>query len=379
MNRGRKIRPGALVVLATKVLLMSLVVIRIGNAAPAQRAKSAALSSLARAGRVLDEISPKSQNVVPNAVLNSTKCIVVIPSITRKAPYVSAVGVATCRGATDGWSTPAFVTFNGHGVRTRSTALLVFILSEQGVRTLRSGELPIGGQKQAEAPLVKTSPITPQVELTTELFTYEGMAGVLSSSDAKGVIRNDEDTSDRNSNQVVRTNSDKYVASVVSFFNTITATGIVFHHTALIPGENTPPRSEGDVDKYHQERGFEILCFGRVYHVAYHYLIMPNGIVKSGRPERCQGAHAVGYNSYLGISLVGDFSSEDNPTGKKGPTRPNAAQITSLIRLCRRLKKRYNIPLQRFVRHSDISNTRCPGDRFPFKLIMERLQRGPGG
>jgi N-acetylmuramoyl-L-alanine amidase len=379
MNRGRKIRPGGCGVLAANALLIFVVVIRVASAAPAKRTKSAALSSLAGAGRVLDEISQKSQNVVPNAVLNSTKCIVVIPSITRKATSVRAFGVTTCRDPADGWSTPAFVTFNGRGVRTRSTALLVFILSDQGVRTLQSGELPIGGQEQAKAPLVKTSPIVPQVELNAPLFTYEGRAGVLSSSDADGVIRTNEDRSDRNSNQVLKTNSDKYVESVVSFFNTIIATGIVFHHTALIPGENTPPRSVGDVDKYHQERGFEILCFGRVYHVAYHYLIMPNGLVKSGRPERCQGAHAVGYNSYLGISLVGDFSSEDNPTGKKGPTSPSAAQIASLIRLCRRLKKHYNIPLQRFVRHSDISNTKCPGDRFPFKLILERLQRGPTG
>jgi N-acetylmuramoyl-L-alanine amidase len=379
MNRDRKLRLGARAVLSTTVLLISMVVIRISSAAPAQRTESAALSSLARAGHVLDEISPKSQKVVPNAVLNSTKCIVVIPSVTRKATNVSAIGVATCRDATDGWTTPAFVTFNGRGVRTRSTALLVFILSDQAVRTLQSGELRIGGREQAKAPLVKTSPIVPQVELNAPLFTYEGRAGVLSSSDAEGVIRTNEDRSGRNSNQVLKTNGDKYVESVVSFFNTIIATGIVFHHTALIPGENTPPRSVGDVDKYHQERGFEILCFGRVYHMAYHYLIMPNGLVKSGRPERCQGAHAVGYNSYLGISLVGDFSSEDNPTGKKGPTSPSAAQIASLIRLCRRLKKHYNIPLQRIIRHSDISNTKCPGDRFPFKLIMEQLQRGPTG
>jgi N-acetyl-anhydromuramyl-L-alanine amidase AmpD len=106
---------------------------------------------------------------------------------------------------------------------------------------------------------------------------------------------------------------------------------------------------------------------------------MPNGKVKAGRPERCEGAHAVGYNSYLGISLVGDFSSEDNPTGEKGPTKPSAAQIASLLQLCRRLKTRYNIPLQHIVRHSDISNTKCPGDRFPFRMILDQLQRGPRG
>ena len=35
-------------------------------------------------------ISQKSQNAVPDAVLNSTKCIVIVPSIAGKAANVSA-------------------------------------------------------------------------------------------------------------------------------------------------------------------------------------------------------------------------------------------------------------------------------------------------
>src|ERR1700736_4938113 len=82
---------------------------------------------------------------------------------------------------------------------------------------------------------------------------------------------------------------EKYLSSVVSFSNAITATGIVIHHTAVIPGENTVPQSGRDIDKYHQARGFKILCFGRIYHVVYHYLIMPNGSVQPGKPETCGG------------------------------------------------------------------------------------------
>ena len=328
---------------------------------------------------MLDEISKKSQNAVPDAVLNSTKCVVVIPSITGGTVNISAGGVASCREAADNWSAPAFIKFNGRGIRAHRTDLLVFVLSDTGVRALRSGELQIGGQKRAAAPLVSTTPVTTQVELTAELLTYEGAAGVLSSSEASGVIRHDADTSDAVHNAVPRETIEKYLSSVVSFFNTITVTGIVIHNTAVIPGENTVPRSERDIDKYHQARGFEILCFGRVYHVAYHYLIMPNGSVQAGRPERCEGAHAQVYNSYLGISVVGDFSSEDNPTGEKGPIRPSAKQIASLIQLCRRLKEFYHIPLQHIVRHSDISSTRCPGDRFPFRSVLDQLQRKPGG
>jgi N-acetylmuramoyl-L-alanine amidase len=328
---------------------------------------------------VLDKISKKSQNAIPDAVLNSTKCVVVIPSITGGTANVSAGGVASCRETANSWSAPAFVKFNGRGIRAHSTDLLVFVLSETGVRALRSGELQIGGQKRAAAPLVSTTPVTTQVELTAELLAYEGAAGVLSSSEASGVIRRDAETLDVVHNAGPRKAIEKYLQSVVSFFNTITATGIVIHHTAVIPGENTVPRSERDIDEYHRARGFEISCFGRVYHVAYHYLIMPNGSVQAGRPERCEGAHARGYNSYLGISVVGDFSSEDNPTGKKGPIRPTAKQIASLIRLCRRLKERYHIPLQHIVRHSDISGTRCPGDRFPFRSVLDQLQWKPGG
>jgi len=360
---------------AKKAVLFSLVASSIGSAYPPKQVKSTTLLSIGGAARVLDEISQKSQNAVPDAVLNSTKCFVVIPSITGGTVNVSAGGVASCRLAADSWSAPAFVKFNGRGIRAHRSDLLIFVLSDTGVRALRSGELHIGGQKRAAAPLVNTTPVTTQVELTAELLTYQGAAGVRSSSAASGVIRGDAETSDAVHNAVPKDKTEKYLSSVVSFFNAITVTGIVIHHTAVIPGENTVPRSEGDIDKYHQARGFEILCFGRVYHVAYHYLIMPNGSVQAGRPERCEGAHAQGYNSYLGISLVGDFSSEDNPTGKKGPMKPSAEQIASLIQLCRLLKERYNIPLQRIVRHSDISSTTCPGDQFPFRAVLQQLQQ----
>jgi N-acetylmuramoyl-L-alanine amidase len=253
--------------------------------------------------------------------------------------------------------------------------LLLFVLSENGMHTLKSGDLPIGGERRAPAPLVKTSPVTTQAELNAEVLTYQYSAGVLSSSEASGAVQPDAGAYPK---EVPKRMSDHYRSSVVSFFNTIIATGIVLHHTALIPGEKRVPRTESEIDEYHRERGFEILCSGTVYHVAYHYLIMPSGAVEAGRPERCEGAHATGYNSYLGISVVGDFSSEDNPTGKKGPPKPSARQIASLVRLCRQLRRRYNIPLQHIVRHSDVANTQCPGDRFPFRSILEQLQRKSG-
>ncbi|HYK50518.1 MAG TPA: hypothetical protein VEU94_12390, partial [Terriglobales bacterium] len=73
-------------------------------------------------------------------MLNSTKCVVVVPSISGGTVNVSASGVASCREAADNWSAPAFIKFNGRGIRAHRTDLLVFVLSDMGVRALRSGE-----------------------------------------------------------------------------------------------------------------------------------------------------------------------------------------------------------------------------------------------
>lgn len=365
---------------AKKAALLFLVASSIGSAHSAQKVEPAAL--LSSASHVLDGISRKSENAVPDAVLNRTKCFVVIPHLAGGTAHVNGRGVANCRETPDRWSAPFFIKFRGHGLRAPHTDLLVFILSSTGARMLRSGKLQIRGQKRASAPLVSTTQVTTQLDLTGEFLTYAGVAGVLSGSEANGIIGHDTSlapvASDRAHSGVVDKTSKKYLGSVVSFFNTITPTGIVIHHTAVIPGEKTAPRKKRDIDKYHQARGFEILCFGSVYHMAYHYLILPNGKVQAGRPERCEGAHAEGYNSYLGISVVGDFSSEDNPTGKKGPTKPSDKQIAALIQLCRRLQHRYNIPLQHIVRHSDISSTKCPGNEFPFRAVLHQLEL-PGG
>ena len=375
MNQNRKRYSINLFPLLKTAVLLFIVASLTGSVHASKHAKSEALSNIEKSTRVLDGISKKSRNPVPAAVLNSAKCIVVIPAITGETE--NAGGVATCRDVANSWEAPAFVKFKGHDLRVGSNKLLVFILSDSGERAFRSGKLQIGGQKVATAPLVSTSPVTTQVELTTELLTYEGAAGELSSSESSGIISVNTDT-DASHTAVPKKKTDKYLSSVVSFFNAITATGIVIHHTGVIPGKNAVPRKKRDIDEYHRELGFEILCFGHVYHVAYHYLIMPDGKVKAGRPENCQGAHALGYNSYLGISVVGDFSSEDNPaTGDKGPAEPSAKQVASLIKLCRRLKDRYSIPLQHIVRHSDISSTKCPGDRFPFRSVLDQLLK-PG-
>jgi N-acetylmuramoyl-L-alanine amidase len=331
---------------------------------------------LKEATAALDRIS-RSPNAIPDAVLNATKCVVVIPSSPLGTANLQAQGVATCRQPSKLWGTPSLVKFTGRRSRSRTADLLVLVLNDKGVQGLRSGQLLIDKKKLAPAPMVNTTPIPTQVDLTRESFSYESAEGVLSSSEESGTIGSAPLVLPATSNVVDSQESTKYLSALTSLFNTITPTGIVIHHTAVIPTQSTPLASERDVDRYHRTRGFEIWCQSRVYHVAYHYLILADGRVQAGRPESCAGAHAEGYNSYLGISVVGDFSTQDNPSGKKGLLRPTEQQMASLIQLCRRLRVRYRIPLQHIVRHSDISRTKCPGDRFPFAFFLHKLGEQP--
>lgn len=163
--------------------------------------------------------------------------------------------------------------------------------------------------------------------------------------------------------------------AAICYRNTITPSGIVIHHSAVPPPLDGSPLDIRWLDEIHRQRGYQIFYWGRFYHVGYHYVILPDGTVQAGRPEHCRGAHATGYNSYIGICLIGDFSTEDNPTGTRGPKEPTASQIRALAELTARLSKRYGIPLDHVVQHHDVNpNTECPGDRFPFSQFIEQLR-----
>jgi hypothetical protein len=170
--------------------------------------------------------------------------------------------------------------------------------------------------------------------------------------------------------------------AVLSLRNTIKPVGIVFHHTSWLPPlENQPlptlPRTPSDLStwqEFHGHRGFGAFYWGRIYHLGYHYMILPDGTLKRGRPEHCLGAHTKGFNNYLGIVLVGDFSSRDNPDGKKGLPQPTPQQLKTLVSLCRHLQARYHFPVSRIVRHSDLERTLCPGDRFPFQYVLTQAE-----
>ncbi len=348
-----------------------LVVFLVFTVACSHRARDDQATEIGDAADLLDAISNQQDNFIPTAVLNHTLCVAVIPFLVRPNQEIRGDGVASCRQPPERWGMPFLITFTGDLPRSAYPNVVIFVLSKGGARALQTADLRI--RQRTAAPLASTIPVITQTDLSADSLSYEHSGGMLSSGPVKGRVRRSADDRSLRSKSVER-----FLSSLTSFFNSIIPTGIVIHHTAVVPTRNELQPNERDVDYFHQALGLEILCFGRVYHIAYHYLILTDGTVKPGRPERCQGAHAKGYNSYLGISVVGDFSGSDRPGGANRGRVPSERQLSSLIQLCRRLQDRYNIPLQHIVRHSDISSTDCPGRRFPFRYVLTQLEQQPG-
>jgi len=341
--------------------------------------------SLDSSTAVLSDLIKPGFNPIPVSVLNQSRCVVLINSKGAQ----NAPGIVSCRLTENKWTAPAFVSLHSDNQvsASRHRQLLILVMSSKSERALLAGRLKLSKTAgSVPGPLVTPGrqPRRDRIRATT--FTYNGSPSQkLAPVILTGLLQMDFQTTrtvygrTQSARHVLtgRTTmpafATDYVTSVDTFFNMITPIGIIIHHSAALPNTNRVPTSEPQVDLFHRQRGFEITCNGHTYHVAYQYFILPDGKIDAGRPENCQGAHAHGYNAYIGISLAGDFSSVDNRHGEKGLTQPTRAQMRSLAKLCKDVIQRYHIPLKNVLRHSDVGRTRCPGDRFPYRAFIKGL------
>ncbi len=356
---------------------------------PTQTANlSPAEKSLHEIGNEMESLISQRTFSVPDAVLNRTACLVVFPS--RRDGRASIDGFAACRNSAGQWTSPVVTDLMSVTSGRPHSDLYVLVLSDRARRQLVSGHLDLRSHlRVAAGPTSAGAAILDEVSVSRDIFAYtlsdRELRGavppkatiVVNAAETQKLYGHPLDTAQLLGNGTMSsTVTSFYRVDVASFFNTITPSGIIVHHSVLMPAGDLP-ETERTLDRFHYARGYEVSCFGEVYHIAYHYLILPDGKVISGRPERCEGAHARGYNSYLGIALVGDFSSHGK-SHSAAPARPTKAQLASLIRLCCYLRQKYRIPLQRIMPHNAVSRTECPGEGLEFNRVLAAVSRESG-
>jgi SH3 domain-containing YSC84-like protein 1 len=94
--------------------------------------------------------STVSSHQIPASLLDQTKCIAVIPRLTKSAKQIN--GVVSCRTAS-GWSAPAFISMSGESVHSAAEHQdLILLLNSQGADELKSGHWDLGASASAPGP-----------------------------------------------------------------------------------------------------------------------------------------------------------------------------------------------------------------------------------
>jgi N-acetylmuramoyl-L-alanine amidase len=167
-----------------------------------------------------------------------------------------------------------------------------------------------------------------------------------------------------------------FLIAAASFRNTIKPTGIIIHHSAIPSPADSQPVDAEFIETIHKRKGYGIFYWGKTYYTGYHYLILPDGTLRKGRPETARGAHTSGMNDKIGICLIGEFTG-GNPAGNQfEPAAPTPEQMATLTKITNELLSRHQLSSRDIYTHREFNpKTECPGDNFDFDEFLAELKK----
>jgi len=150
---------------------------------------------LAAATAVIDEVMSTPDKAIPQSILASASCVVVIPSYKKAAFGVGAQygqGVATCR-TPQGWSGPVFVQLAGGSfgwqIGGQATDLILVAMNQNGLQDMLKNKFKIGGDAAASAgPVGRNAQAGTDWKLNAEFLTYSRSKGLFAGIDLDGTV-----------------------------------------------------------------------------------------------------------------------------------------------------------------------------------------------
>jgi lipid-binding SYLF domain-containing protein len=151
---------------------------------------------------VLSQIISAPDKGIPEEVMSSAKCVVVVPHLVKGGFIIGGKhgrGVASCRTA-QGWSAPAFVSVGGGSwglqIGVEGVDLVMLVMNDKGLQHLLSSKFQISGEGSAAAgPVGRHASAGTDWKLDSELLTYSRSKGAFAGLTLEGaVIEPDEDS-----------------------------------------------------------------------------------------------------------------------------------------------------------------------------------------
>jgi lipid-binding SYLF domain-containing protein len=157
---------------------------------------------LQASAEVLQSVFSAPDKGIPDSVMDSAKCIIVVPHLIKGGFVFGAKhgrGVATCRTET-GWSAPAFVSIGGGSwglqIGVQEVDLVMLIMNDRGTQHLLSSKFELSGEGSVAAgPVGRQAVAGTDWKLNTEVLSYSRTKGIFAGLTLEGaVVEQDNDS-----------------------------------------------------------------------------------------------------------------------------------------------------------------------------------------
>lgn len=153
------------------------------------------MARIQKATQVIQEIMATPDQGIPQELLESAKCVAVIPG-EEKAAFIFGgnygKGVATCR-ASGGWSAPMFLAVGGGSVGFQIggsfTDVVMLFMNDHALQSLLSDKFKIGADASVAAgPVGRHAAAGTDIKLNAEILTYSRSKGAFAGVSLDGAV-----------------------------------------------------------------------------------------------------------------------------------------------------------------------------------------------
>ena len=177
-----------------RLLIFSTLVLVVTQAAVASDREDD-VARTQKAAQVFKEIMDTPDKGIPHDLLDSAKCIAIIPGDIKFAFIFGGSygrGVATCR-TSHGWSAPMFVAIDGGSVGYQiggsSTDVIMLFMNDHALRSLLSDKFRLGADASVAAgPVGRNAAAATDLKLHAEILSYSRSKGIFAGVSLDGAV-----------------------------------------------------------------------------------------------------------------------------------------------------------------------------------------------
>jgi SH3 domain-containing YSC84-like protein 1 len=157
-----------------------------------------------KAAQVFKEIMNTPDQGIPSNLLESAKCIAIIPG-DKKFAFVFGGsygrGIATCRTG-HSWSAPMFVAIDsgsvGYQIGGSSTDIVMLFMNDHALQSLMSDKFKLGADASVAAgPVGRNAAASTDLKLNAEILSYSRSKGIFAGVSLDGAVMQADKSGDK--------------------------------------------------------------------------------------------------------------------------------------------------------------------------------------